>query len=236
MVVVSAPAGRGVKSDSLENKIKMNDHDYYKVIGVPRDATPQQIKERFRFLSHAYHPDKFPSLSQKVTAESEFKRINEAYAILSNGDQRRNYDASYSQRPKPSEPPPILAVMERITYFMPPPYPCTTAPVTMETYDYRQYITMAPVPPTKIDTLVCDLWALSTNDLGITVTSPIQLSISHVSAAIHIYETRKWSQIRGYRPWTHWNFVQRLTADEREVLAGEAHAYMLSNGIKTGEK
>jgi curved DNA-binding protein CbpA len=213
----------------------MNDHDYYKILGVSRSATPQEIRERFRFLSHAYHPDKFPCQSQKSSAESEFKRINEAYSVLSDEIQRCRYDESHSNAQTSSKTTPVPAVLERITYFSPPPYPWSDGPIRQETYDYRQYVTKSPVPPTKIDTLICDLWAVSTNDLGITATSPAQLRGFHVKAAIEIYETRQWSKIRGYRPWTHWNFINKLTAEERAILAEEAHAYMLRNGIKTGD-
>jgi len=213
----------------------LNDHDYYKILGVSRSATPQEIRDRFRFLSHAYHPDKLPAQSQKSSAEFEFKRINEAYAVLSDDIRRRQYDASCSDARSSSQRTVNPPVLERITYFAPPPYPWRDGPIKEETYDYRQYISKSPVPPSKVDTLICDLWAISTNDVGIAATSPTQLSAFDVSAAIRIYETRQWSQIRGYRPWTHWNFINRLTAEEREVLAGEAYAYMLRNGIKTGE-
>ena len=46
-----------------------------KILGVPESAHSAKIRQRFRFLSHAYHPDKFPDEAQKRLAEEEFKRI-----------------------------------------------------------------------------------------------------------------------------------------------------------------
>jgi curved DNA-binding protein CbpA len=68
-------------------------NDYYNILGLSPNADEKEIKARFRFLSHAYHPDKFPE-EQKQCAEEEFKRINAAYQILSREDKRADYDAS----------------------------------------------------------------------------------------------------------------------------------------------
>jgi curved DNA-binding protein CbpA len=84
--------------------------DYYSILGVHRTATAAEIKARYRFLCHAYHPDKFGSDAHRQTAEEEFKRINGAYQILSNPSQRADYDASSFQSTPPprqqSQPPP----------------------------------------------------------------------------------------------------------------------------------
>lgn len=77
--------------------------DYYAVLGVAPNATLPEIKTRFRFLSHAYHPDKFGNDAQRHVAEEEFKRINNAYQIVSDPDKRARFDAS---RPRSSSPPP----------------------------------------------------------------------------------------------------------------------------------
>ncbi|MBI5352013.1 MAG: DnaJ domain-containing protein [Chloroflexi bacterium] len=66
--------------------------DLYLVLGIEPDAKPESIRERFRFLAQAYHPDKFSSTKQKEFAEEEFKKINNAYQILSNPSKRANYD------------------------------------------------------------------------------------------------------------------------------------------------
>ncbi|MBP9040520.1 MAG: DnaJ domain-containing protein [Anaerolineaceae bacterium] len=71
--------------------------DYYKVLGVERSATSDEIKKAFRKLAMKYHPDKNKDNKQ---AEEKFKEINEAYEVLSDPQKRERYDqlgASYSQ-------------------------------------------------------------------------------------------------------------------------------------------
>jgi curved DNA-binding protein len=67
----------------------MNIQDYYKVLGVARDADEASIKKAFRKLARQYHPDHNPNNPQ---AEAKFKEINEAYAVLSDPDKRAQYD------------------------------------------------------------------------------------------------------------------------------------------------
>jgi len=66
--------------------------DYYETLGVPDNATADQIKEAFRKLAFKYHPDKNPGNEKE--AEAKFKEINEAYAVLGDADKRRQYDLS----------------------------------------------------------------------------------------------------------------------------------------------
>ena len=63
--------------------------DYYEVLGVSKDANEAELKKAFRALARKFHPDKNPD-----DAESEqlFKEVQEAYAVLSNPQQRRQYD------------------------------------------------------------------------------------------------------------------------------------------------
>ena len=71
--------------------------DYYKVLGVDRKATPDEIKKTFRKLAMKYHPDQNKDNKQ---AEEKFKEINEAYEVLSDPEKRERYDqlgSSYSQ-------------------------------------------------------------------------------------------------------------------------------------------
>lgn len=68
----------------------MSERDYYEILGVPRTATPEQIKRAYRKLAVKYHPDKNPG---DKTAEERFKQINEAYAVLSDPEKRKQYDA-----------------------------------------------------------------------------------------------------------------------------------------------
>ncbi len=67
----------------------MAETDYYKVLDVPKDASPEDIKKSFRKLAVKYHPDRNQGDS---TAEEKFKQINEAYAVLSDPEKRKQYD------------------------------------------------------------------------------------------------------------------------------------------------
>lgn len=68
----------------------MSERDYYQILGVPRTATAEEIKRAYRKLAVKYHPDKNPG---DKTAEERFKQINEAYAVLSDPEKRKQYDA-----------------------------------------------------------------------------------------------------------------------------------------------
>ncbi len=63
--------------------------DYFKILGVERNATPEAIKGAFRKLARQYHPDMNPGDSK---AEEKFKKISEAYEVLSDPDKRRRYE------------------------------------------------------------------------------------------------------------------------------------------------
>jgi curved DNA-binding protein len=63
--------------------------DYYKVLGVDKTATPEEIKKAFRRLALKYHPDKTKG---DKTAEEKFKDINEANEVLSDPEKRKKYD------------------------------------------------------------------------------------------------------------------------------------------------
>jgi len=63
--------------------------DYYEVLGVERDADAKTIKNAFRKLALKYHPDR----NKSPDAEERFKEIAEAYAILSDPEKRKKYDA-----------------------------------------------------------------------------------------------------------------------------------------------
>ena len=63
--------------------------DYYKVLGVSKSASAEDIKKAFRRLARKYHPDVNPGDKK---SEEKFKEINEAYEVLSDADKRRKYD------------------------------------------------------------------------------------------------------------------------------------------------
>lgn len=67
----------------------MDYKDYYKILGVDRKATPDEIKKAYRKLALKYHPDKNPGNKE---AENQFKLINEANEVLGDPEKRKKYD------------------------------------------------------------------------------------------------------------------------------------------------
>jgi len=66
----------------------MQFRDYYQVMGLPRSATPDDIKRAYRKLARKYHPD----VSKEPDAESRFKEVGEAYEVLKDPEKRAAYD------------------------------------------------------------------------------------------------------------------------------------------------
>lgn len=71
------------------NYYKMEYKDYYKVLGVAKDASQEEIKKQYRKLAVKYHPDKNQGNKQ---AEDRFKDLGEAYEVLSDPTKRKKYD------------------------------------------------------------------------------------------------------------------------------------------------
>ena len=67
----------------------MAEQDFYEILGVPRDASPDDLKKAFRKAALKHHPDRNPGDKE---AEGKFKLAAEAYEILSDPDQRARYD------------------------------------------------------------------------------------------------------------------------------------------------
>ena len=64
--------------------------DYYKILGISKEATENDIKKAYRKLARKYHPDLNPN---DTVAEQKFKEINEANEVLGNPENRKKYDA-----------------------------------------------------------------------------------------------------------------------------------------------
>lgn len=66
----------------------MGGEDYYETLGIPRNADDAEIKKAYRNLARKYHPD----VCKEPGAEDKFKKINEAYGVLSDEQKKRQYD------------------------------------------------------------------------------------------------------------------------------------------------
>lgn len=64
--------------------------DFYKILGIAKDAPEAEIKKSYRKLARQFHPDSNPG---DAKAEAKFKEISEAFSVLSDGEQRKEYDA-----------------------------------------------------------------------------------------------------------------------------------------------
>nr|KAJ3412098.1 DnaJ sub C member 3 [Polyrhizophydium stewartii] len=66
--------------------------DYYKILGVPRDASEREIKKAFRKKAQEWHPDKYSGTLAKEEVEKKMSEINQAYEVLSNPELRERFD------------------------------------------------------------------------------------------------------------------------------------------------
>ena len=73
--------------------------DYYKILGIDKNATDKDIKKAYRKMARKHHPDLNP---EDKVAEEKFKEVNEANEVLSNPENRKKYD-EYGENWKHSE-------------------------------------------------------------------------------------------------------------------------------------
>lgn len=74
--------------------------DFYAVLAVPRNATEDQIRQRFRELARTRHPDRFQG-AEKARAETEFQEVTQAFNVLADAERRRKHDLDLI---RPEEP------------------------------------------------------------------------------------------------------------------------------------
>jgi len=79
---------------------------YYTILELTPNATAEEIKQKYKFLAQAYHPDKFASVEYKKIAQEHFQQINLAYQVLSNPTKRAQYDQlhKHSKQTRTHEP------------------------------------------------------------------------------------------------------------------------------------
>lgn len=77
---------------------------YYTILGVPQNATSEQVRSRFLELAKKMHPDRFQG-EEKVSAESTFQQITEAFNVLYNPSKRREHDEELARPDKEQQGP-----------------------------------------------------------------------------------------------------------------------------------
>jgi len=85
LLVATVAVALSVQTASAEGK-----QSYYEILGVPKDADDKAIKQAYRKMALKWHPDKNPD--DREEAERRFREVAEAYEVLSNPQQRKNYD------------------------------------------------------------------------------------------------------------------------------------------------
>lgn len=89
-------------------------NDYYKILGVSKNISEDDLKKAYRKLALQYHPDKNPDNKE---AEEKFKSISEAYHVLSDSESRAKYDTYGSVRGRPSVDPGVDAMRDMVNDF-----------------------------------------------------------------------------------------------------------------------
>lgn len=120
-------------------------------------------------------------------------------------------------------------VLPLIEKYKAPAYPKTLY-LDRETYDYR-ISSHRPVPETLTDVFICDVWQRVDMDLKSKIT-PQEVSEELIKQALNVYLEKKFEDLAGYRPWTHWNFIRSLKQPQRDALVTEITDYIKKNGVR----
>ena len=88
--------------------------DYYAILGVSPDASPDEVKRAYRRCAHIYHPDRFRDAPEdlRLEAERRMRGLNEAYEALADPAQRARYDRARGDGSEASDTPPPRPVLE----------------------------------------------------------------------------------------------------------------------------
>ena len=175
--------------------------DFYTTLGVPRTASPDEIKSAHRELVKKNHPDLFPGATQKARANKKLQQINEAYATLSNAERRRQYDSRYFQKATVVNPAAAAGGRRSTAGFRRPP----AVPV---------WENLARRADEKLQRIAKSFWALSKtardyyNDLAQKTRAAKQAAASQTNSSSVQYASatgRVWNFVRR---WTRWVSVK----------------------------
>jgi hypothetical protein len=125
------------------------------------------------------------------------------------------------------------SVLTRLENYDAPRFPADSV-VTREAYDARMP-RVDRVPASLTDTFVCDLVTVMVKILDLRGVSIGGLREDHIRRAFQAFLQRDWTKVPGYRPWTHWNFVNGLTDRDREQLMREVASYTRTKRVACPE-
>lgn len=202
----------------------MNHHslkDYYKTLGIPATATPQQVKKSFRQLALQYHPDKNPG---NAYAEARFKEIQEAYEILSDQQKREeyNYRRWYTRslnkqyKNEALTPEEILAECERLNNYV------SGANVFQVDFDALSYHIRRLLSDTNIgilkqfnneniNTRVVDRLLQSASPLPLVYLKPIAALLIRIANGHHAQEDKIQVFLRQHLQKSRWQRYKAIT-------------------------
>lgn len=85
-------------------QLRADELTYYDELGIPRKASPDEVREAFRALVRLIHPDHQTDENLKAVAELQMRKLNRIYSVLSDPERRRSYDDLLDEEPGPPQP------------------------------------------------------------------------------------------------------------------------------------